>query len=127
MVKVIIIFVMLCLSFSGCATYRRAIESARESIVGLEKIREEQESRNLELEELLESERAGNEELGNLLSGIREENERNNEEERLRIAEKRKFLGSLEFIFSTESEITDKLIEINRLIREYFEAQGSLD
>ena len=127
MPKIIAIFVIvLIFSLSGCAS-TRALKSARESIAGLERIRTEQESRNIELEELLKSARAGNKELGNLLSGIRKENERNTESERLRIEEKRKFIGSLEFIFSKESEITDKLIEINRLLREYFEAQDVVD
>lgn len=126
MYKIIVIFIILLLSLSGCAS-SRAIESARESIAGLERIREEQESRNSELEELLKSERAGNEELENLLSGIREENERRTEFERLRLAEKREFLGSLELIFSRESEITDKLIEINQLLRDYFESMEILE
>lgn len=125
MVKTSIIFIVL-LSFFGCAS-TRAIDSARESITGLERIREEQESRNTELAELLKSERAGNEELGKLLSGIREENDRRTEAERLRIAEKRSFLGSLELIFSTESEITDKLIKINKLLRVYFESMEVLE
>ncbi len=126
MVDRIIVIVIFILIASGCAS-TRALESARESITGLERLTEEQESRNTELEKLLESERAGNEELGNLLSGIREENERRTEAERLRIAEKRKFLDSLEFIFSAESEITDKLIKINQLLRAYFESMEVLE
>jgi len=124
--KCILLLILSSIIFSGCAS-TRAIESARESITELERIREEQESRNTELEKLIESERASNKELGNLLSGIREENERNTEEERLRIGQKRQFLDRLESIFSRESEITDKLIEINKLLREYFKTHEAME
>ena len=61
MAKISIIFIML-LTLSGCTSIR-AIESARNSIDGLEQINREQESRNIELAILLESERELNQEI----------------------------------------------------------------
>ncbi|MCK5612662.1 hypothetical protein KAR91_62900 [Candidatus Pacearchaeota archaeon] len=126
MSKFIIIFIIVILSFPGCAS-TRAIESARNTIAGLEQLNTEQESRNIELEKLLESEREGNKELEKLLLGLREENNQYFESERNRVAEERKIIDRLSGIFSSESEIIEKLIRGYREIRDYFESLEILE
>lgn len=127
MSKINIVFIIIfILIISGCAS-TRVIESARNTIDGLEQINREQESRNTELEKLLESEREGNKELGNLLLGLRAENKQYIKAERDRTAEERKIIDRLSGIFSSESEIIEKLIQGYNEIRKYFESLEVLE
>lgn len=127
MAKINIIFIVVfILVISGCAS-TRVIESARNTIDGLEQLNREQESRNIELKELLESEREGNKELGNLLLELRAENKQYIESERDRTTEERKIIERLSGIFSSESEIIEKLIHGYNEIRKYFESMEILE
>ena len=117
--KISIIFIML-LALSGCAS-TRVIESARNTIDGLEQLNREQESRNSELAGLLESEREGNQELKRINENQQSEINSYTESERNRIESEKLIIDRLSGIFSSESEIIEKLIEGYNEIRKYFE------
>lgn len=123
--KISIIFIML-LIISGCAS-TRVIESARNTIDGLEQLNRDQESRNTELATLLESERAGNQELERIIDNQQSEINRYTESEINRIESERLIIDRLSGIFSSESEIIEKLIEGYNEIRKYFEALEILE
>lgn len=125
MAKISIIFIML-LTLSGCTSIR-AIESARNSIDGLEQINREQESRNIELAILLESEREGNQELKRINEDQQSEINSYTESERNRIESERLIIDRLSGIFSSESEIIKKLIDGYNEIRKYFESLEVLE
>lgn len=127
MYKSIIIFIILLLSLSGCTTYRRSIESARESIKQLEQLNADEAARNTALEILIDAEREGNKELERIITDQQSKLDGYIESERLRSEDERRIIESLSDIFSEEADIIEKLKQGYQLIREYFEAQRILE
>lgn len=124
--KITIIFICF-LIISGCATYRRTIESARESIEQLEQINADEAARNKSLESLIESERAGNKELERIIGEQKSKLNGYIESERIRSENEKRIIESLSDIFKQETDIIEQLREGYRLIRAYFEAQRILE
>jgi len=127
MLKIIIISIILIFCFPGCATYRRVIESARESIEQLEQLNADETARNKILEELIIAERAGNKELERIIRNQKSELDGYIESERIRSEDEKRIIESLSNIFSQEADIIEKLKRGYQLIREYFEAQRVLE
>ena len=108
----IIILVFAVIFLTGCATYRRAIESARESIEQLEQSAEAREVEFSTLEGLFEAERKRNSELQKLTDDY-------TESERRRLEAEREIINNLEGILESREDILSKLIAVTREIRNY--------
>ncbi len=125
--KIFIVISICVLSFPGCATYRRNIESARESIEQLEQLNTEEAARIKSLESLVESERAGNQELERIIGEQKSKLNGYIESERIRSEDEKRIIESLSGIFIQETDIIEQLKKGYQLIREYFEAERVLE
>ena len=126
MVKNIIIISFVIL-LSGCTTIRRDLKSARATIGQLEQLNLDEAARNTALEILINAERAGNKELERIITEQQERVDGYIESEKIRTENEKRIIENLSDIFREEADIIEQLKQGYRLIRDYFESQGTVE
>ncbi len=125
---IIVMFVIISSLFnSGCASFRRQIESAENTITELERSNAEGEARNKSLKRLYNSERSGNIELTRINGEIQGELDKYIESERRRIAAERELIGSISEIFGDGQGIVEQLIRGLDEIREITQSDKEVE